>query len=170
MGPEEVALLDKKRLLPGMLDSFMSLSGMLYSVAYGIVASISLICMATLIHKHWGAQPWHIAVAGGLGLIFGSSSQLPYYRAGDTRKAVVRLIAKIIAITLIVTLFVLVSVNIFVGDSTIGIFTAGIAAMLLAWLGRWLLYELQLLRTGTYAPEACARAWSHVLIKCFPDD
>ncbi|MCG3180437.1 MAG: hypothetical protein BIFFINMI_02798 [Phycisphaerae bacterium] len=51
LGAEEATVLQHKRILPGMLESFMSLSGMLYSAAYGLVVAIALACTAVLMHR-----------------------------------------------------------------------------------------------------------------------
>ncbi|MCG3180436.1 MAG: hypothetical protein BIFFINMI_02797 [Phycisphaerae bacterium] len=99
--------------------------------------------------------------------MLGASSQLPY-KAGIPKRAV-KVISKTVAIASFVILLALVAVNISAASSSVGIFVAGIIALLLSWLGRWLIYELQLLRTGAFSAEACALAWHHVFTACCPE-
>lgn len=163
-------LLKEKRIMPGMLDSFMSLSGFLYTAIYGIVGFVAILSMNQLIISNWEANQY-IWIACVFGAVFGAFTQVPYLLCNTEKKEKrTRWAFKIFASLCGIALISLFWINITLSEPNphIGFGVAFLVSLFIGWLGRYLIAQLQKVRKGLLSFEALHRSWRRVLRECHP--
>jgi len=140
-----------RRLVPGVLDSFTSLSAFIYSVAYVAFLALFGHALSKALEGAWGGiEPLEV---------------IKYFGFGAVLSALVYKHVKTIGVFCLITLFL--------AGAALGIgFWARLIAfgcgLVLGYLGWFLSKQLYALRLGKYSFETHAYAWALVLETCNP--
>ena len=183
IGLHEATTLSKakrKRLVPGAFDSFMSLSGFLYSAAYFLTFSVFLIALGCYLTDGARTDVPVVIKYSLLGLALGALLCLLEGRLRSHKKHLNQRNIDRTDISLVLARFLIVSALVAfvaiilagaIGDwrpSTRGV-AAGLAGALVAWVGVSLVRQLEKVRRGLYSFEALSCSWRRCLLACHFD-
>ena len=171
-------------LIPGMFDSFMSFTGMVYCLSYAMVAATILISL-TVLFAHRGLPGLISVVCIIVGIVLGTlvvyfsprvfkRDEVPLGAKLDTTEPT-RKLMRVIIYSCGVVAVVLVGICVSpLGDSWIEFALSGLSLVLfsasVAGLAVYLVHQLSKVRRGLYSPAALYASWRHAFLDCQHDD
>lgn len=185
LGDFEVASTnERRRLIPGMFDSFMSFTGTIYCVSYVLVATTMLVALTIHFANRQLVEPVIalacITLGGSLGAI--SAFYSPFFfhkrkprdgqdidRTEPARKLVRGIFQScgVVAVVLVVISVSVYDVSWF--TSALGCGAVSLMSALLSGLAVFLVYQLSKVRKGLYSTPSMYASWRHALLECQHD-
>jgi len=176
----------KKRIIPGTFDSFMSLSGIIYSVGYVLVSLILIYSLAVVLTENFNKDAVLFACAAACGLILGARLNYFEYKrfrkkgkkealikgnfsnedAGDPEK-VVRIVRRFFLFGGILLLLMTIILAKMIQWNTFSrLLVAGLSSLVLTQIALMLVKQLKEIRKGIYSLESLFFSWRRVLMNC----